>query len=45
LDYTIENGLYQGKQNAIGHDGIWRLPQGRALVIEVKTTDAYRNQS
>jgi hypothetical protein len=42
LDYTIENGLYQGKQNAIGHDGIWRLPQGRALVIEVKTTDAYR---
>jgi hypothetical protein len=30
------------KAKCIGHDGIWRLPQGRAPVIDVKTTDAYR---
>ena len=42
LDYTVENGLYQGKVNAIGNDGLWIDPKGNALVIEVKTTDAYR---
>lgn len=42
LDYTVENGLYRGKSNAIGFDGIWKDFDGRSLVIEVKTTDAYR---
>jgi hypothetical protein len=42
LDFKAENGRYQGKPNAIGNDGIWFAPEGRALVIEVKTTDAYR---
>jgi hypothetical protein len=26
----------------IGYDGIWRFPDGHAVIIEVKTTDAYR---
>ena len=34
--------MYAGKINAIGFDGIWRGPDGHSLVIEVKTTDAYR---
>ena len=41
LDYRVENGLYQGRTNKIGHDGIWENDD-LALVVEVKTTDAYR---
>src|SRR5258708_6728507 len=42
LEYVVDNGLYQGRSNAIGNDGIWSSPDGHSLVIEVKTTDAYR---
>ena len=42
LDYKVENGLYSGKIGSIGHDGLWRSPEGEAIVLEVKTTDAYR---
>ncbi len=42
LDYQVENGLYQGRSNSVGFDGIWHAPDGHALVLEVKTTDAYR---
>jgi hypothetical protein len=42
LDYDVENGLYRGRSNAVGHDGIWHSPVGYALVVEVKTTDTYR---
>ncbi len=39
LDFEGENGLYQGKKNAIGYDGIWRAKGEPDLIIEVKTTD------
>ena len=42
LDFSVENGRYQGTTNTVGFDGIWRSPEGRSIVIEVKTTDAYR---
>ncbi len=42
LGFTIENGLYRGKQNDIGFDGIWTSTEGHSIVLEVKTTDAYR---
>src|ERR1700675_3434680 len=42
LDYTVENGLYKGKINAIGFDGLWTDADGRSIVVEVKTTDTYR---
>ena len=42
LDYAVDNGLYQGKSNAIGFDGVWADSAGRHIVVEVKTTDAYR---
>ncbi len=42
LDYTVENGLYQGRSNAIGFDGLWSESNGRTIIAEVKTTDAYR---
>jgi hypothetical protein len=42
LDYNVTNGRYQGTVNAIGYDGIWLSPERQAIVVEVKTTDAYR---
>lgn len=42
LGFSVTNGLYRGKKNAIGFDGLWSLPMGHAIVVEVKTTDAYR---
>lgn len=42
LDYKVTRGLYQGRKNVIGFDGIWENPSGSTLVVEVKTTDAYR---
>lgn len=42
LEYTVENGRYQGTSATVGFDGIWREPRGHSLVVEVKTTDAYR---
>lgn len=41
LGYTVENGRYRGVVNQVGHDGLW-LSSFMRLVIEVKTTDAYR---
>lgn len=42
LEYQVMNGAYSGTKNSIGYDGIWKLKDGGALVVEVKTTDAYR---
>jgi hypothetical protein len=42
LGFKVENGLYQGKQNFIGFDGIWTSKDDYSFIIEVKTTDAYR---
>jgi hypothetical protein len=42
LDYRVENGRYQGTTNAVGFDGIWVSPEAQPIVVEVKTTDAYR---
>ena len=42
LEYKVENGRYQGIKNEIGYDGIWIDQSGYSLVVEVKTTDAYR---
>lgn len=42
LEYEVTNGRYQGGATVVGHDGIWRDPSGHDLVVEVKTTDAYR---
>lgn len=42
LGFVVENGAYQGRQGQVGFDGIWTVPSGHCLVVEVKTTDAYR---
>ena len=42
LGFSAERGLYQGRPGKIGFDGIWRWGNRYAIVVEVKTTDAYR---
>ena len=42
LGYNVEHGLYRGKTNAINFDGVWKEPSGTQIVVEVKTSDAYR---
>ncbi len=46
LGYEVENGRYRGKSGCPGQDGIWRADKsddrGRTIIVEVKTTDAYR---
>jgi len=41
LEFDVSNGRYRGIQGAIGFDGIWSIPSGPAIVVEVKTTDTY----
>ena len=38
---AMSPGRYRGTQKHTGLDGLWRFPTGRAIVTEVKTTDAY----
>jgi hypothetical protein len=42
LGAEITRGRYRGKVHQNGFDGLWRFPNRHAIVIEVKTTDAYR---
>jgi hypothetical protein len=42
LGMRIAHGRYRGRPGVSGHDGLWTLPSGHRIVVEVKTTDAYR---
>jgi hypothetical protein len=42
LDFEVTNGRYQGSSAQVGNDGMWRGPEGNSILVEVKTTDAYR---
>ena len=42
LGYTVSDGRYRGSPNQVGFDGLWKFPDGHTVVVEVKTTDAYR---
>jgi len=42
LEYKVENGRYQGTSTSIGFDGLWESEDGHTVIVEVKTTDAYR---
>ena len=38
---SVVRGRYRGTTKHTGQDGLWQFSTGRAIVIEVKTTDAY----
>ncbi len=42
LGFQVTPGLYRGNKAAIGFDGIWQHEDSWNLIVEVKTTDAYR---
>lgn len=44
LGFSVIAGMYRGTSKAedIGFDGLWEGPDGSAIIVEVKTTDAYR---
>lgn len=42
LGYSVTNGRYQGTKSDAGHDGLWMDGSHDHLIVEVKTTDAYR---
>lgn len=42
LGFTVVNGRYRGTAQSVGFDGLWKSESGHTIVVEVKTTDAYR---
>lgn len=42
LGFDVVPGYYRGAAGRAGFDGIWKAEDGKAIVVEVKTTDAYR---
>jgi len=41
LGYRVENGLYRGKKNEIGFDGLWKAKDNSYIIMESKTSDDY----
>ena len=42
LGLGTTSGRYRGTSGQIGFDGLWRLPDGHTIIVETKTTDAFR---
>jgi hypothetical protein len=42
LGFRVQEGRYRGAQGAVGLDGLWATEDRRTILVEVKTTDAYR---
>jgi hypothetical protein len=38
----VTPGRYRGATKQVGFDGLWKFPNGHSIIVEVKTTDAYR---
>lgn len=42
LGFAVIDGRYRGASGQIGMDGLWTLPDGHTVIVEVKTTNAYQ---
>jgi hypothetical protein len=42
IGFKVTHGRYKGVRSEPGFDGIWEAKNGHKIIIEVKTTDAYR---
>jgi len=41
LGYNVENGLYRGKKNEVGFDGLWQAKDGSYIIMESKVSGDY----
>jgi hypothetical protein len=41
LGFDVTFGRYRGVVGEIGHDGLWKSPDGFYIVVEVKTSETY----
>ena len=41
LGYEIVHGLYRGRKNEVGFDGLWKGKDGQCIIMESKTSDDY----
>jgi len=42
IGFEVTPGYYRGTSGQPGHDGLWKDKDGHSILVEVKTTDAYR---
>jgi hypothetical protein len=42
VGFEVANGRYRGTPGHVGNDGLWTSEEGQSIIVEVKTTDAYR---
>lgn len=42
LGFDVTDGRYRGVTTEIGYDGLWKSPNNHTILVEVKTTDAFR---
>ncbi len=42
LGAEVTPGRYRGTSKHVGFDGLWKFSNGQSIIVEVKTTDAYR---
>ncbi|MGE0473671.1 MAG: hypothetical protein AB7P17_08550 [Nitrospirales bacterium] len=42
LGAEITPGRYRGTSKHLGFDGLWKFSNGHSIIVEIKTTDAYR---
>jgi hypothetical protein len=42
LGFKVTRGRYRGVKGEVGNDGLWQSDDNFTLLVEVKTTDAYR---
>ena len=42
LGFSVSYGRYRSSPSQISYDGLWHFPDEHDVIIEVKTTDAYR---
>ena len=42
IGFDVAPGYYRGTSGQPGHDGLWTDKNGHSILVEVKTTDAYR---
>lgn len=41
LENIVDYGLYRGVRGKIGYDGLWTLPEGHSILVEVKSSTTY----